>query len=450
MPAIQSFIKQTLTGCFSLLCALLFVGCGTHTRVANTTVEKHFKSKAFENQMSGLVVYDIENKKTLININGAQYFIPASNTKIFTLYTALAVLPEKMPLVQYQEITTDSILIGGMGDPTPFHPYFKDSTLLNIIKPYKNIGVISDNLIDHPYGPGWAWEDYDSYYAPERSSLPLFGNVFTAIKNDSVEEYAPLLFKSKVVATPDRETFYRNFFKNIFYIKTKPKTPEAVKGDSIFKDSFTYEIPFITSDSLTAKLLAHLSKKNIYLTKSFKNTETKIAYSISRDTVLKRMMEVSDNFLAEQLLLNAAAYKTDSLSIGPIKNYILNNNLKDLHQKPRWVDGSGLSRYNLFTPMSFVSVLNKLYESTPFKTLKTFFPIGGETGTLSNVFKGNPNPYIFAKSGSLGNTYCLSGFLKTKKGKLLIFSYMNNHFRKPTAQVKAQMEQVLKAIRDQN
>ncbi|MDO7628847.1 MAG: D-alanyl-D-alanine carboxypeptidase, partial [Flavobacteriaceae bacterium] len=67
----------------------------------------------------------------------------------------------------------------------------------------------------------------------------------------------------------------------------------------------------------------------------------------------------------------------------------------------------------------------------------------------SNWFKGAQKPYIYAKTGSLGNTYCLSGFLITKNNKRLIFSYMNNHFTKPSSQIKQEMEMVLEAIRDQ-
>jgi D-alanyl-D-alanine carboxypeptidase/D-alanyl-D-alanine-endopeptidase (penicillin-binding protein 4) len=127
---------------------------------------------------------------------------------------------------------------------------------------------------------------------------------------------------------------------------------------------------------------------------------------------------------------------------------MLENQLLDLKQPPRWVDGSGLSRYNLFTPESMVTVLSKMYRNVPRQRLFSFFPVGGASGTLKDWYGGNPKPYIYAKSGSLGNNYCLSGYLLTKSGKTLIFSFMNNHFRHPSWEVKKQMEQIFEEIRD--
>ncbi|NNJ88950.1 MAG: D-alanyl-D-alanine carboxypeptidase, partial [Eudoraea sp.] len=49
---------------------------------------------------------------------------------------------------------------------------------------------------------------------------------------------------------------------------------------------------------------------------------------------------------------------------------------------------------------------------------------------------------------TLGNTYCLSGYMITASGKTLLFSFMNNHFMAPTATIKTQIEQVLETIRD--
>jgi D-alanyl-D-alanine carboxypeptidase/D-alanyl-D-alanine-endopeptidase (penicillin-binding protein 4) len=412
---------------------LLLSACGSNLKVNKTPIYKYFNSKGFKNQMSGLLVYDPATKDTLVNINGSQYFIPASNTKILTLYTALSILPKQMPLVRVLEIGTDTLLISGMGDPTPFHPYFKDSTLLNIIKAYKHVGIVPGQFLDHPYGPGWAWEDYDSYFSAERSSLPLFGNVLEVVKKDSIILITPAIFKSAVTIKKKEHTFYRAAHKNKFYLPS---------GD------FKNEIPFLTSDSLNLSVLKQMSGLDFFISKSFKKEASKLVFSISRDSVLKRMMEVSDNFLAEQLLVNASAYLSDSLSIKPSQKYMLEGPLKNLVQKPRWVDGSGLSRYNLLSPISLVQVLEKLYTEQPNAALLNFFPAGGKSGTLSSWFKGSPQPYIFAKTGSLGNTFCLSGYLKTKRGKTFIFSYMNNHYTKPSAQIKKEMEQVLEAIRD--
>ena len=160
------------------------------------------------------------------------------------------------------------------------------------------------------------------------------------------------------------------------------------------------------------------------------------------------MMYVSDNFLAEQLLLSASSKFSRTLSSFRMRQYMLQHALADLPQAPRWVDGSGLSRYNLFSPADFVHILSKMYAEIPQKRLLSLFPVGGESGTLKKYFKGDPDPYVYAKSGTLGNNYSLSGFLRTKTGELLIFSFMNNHFTKPNTAVKKEMQLVLESIRD--
>ena len=105
---------------------------------------------------------------------------------------------------------------------------------------------------------------------------------------------------------------------------------------------------------------------------------------------------------------------------------LLKTDFKDLPQKPRWVDGSGLSRYNLFTPQDFVAILNKMKNEFGMERIKVIFPTGGE-GTISSYYKADSG-YIYAKTGTLSGVVAFSGFLYTKKEKLLIFSILvNNH-----------------------
>ncbi|MEM9144414.1 MAG: D-alanyl-D-alanine carboxypeptidase, partial [Bacteroidota bacterium] len=210
----------------------------------------------------------------------------------------------------------------------------------------------------------------------------------------------------------------------------------------------TLEIPYITSDSLTLALLSQELGKNIGKAKFPSHISKTILYGHPSDSVLKRMMQVSDNFLAEQLLITCAAARWDTLNTQKVRTYVLDSLLNGLQQPPRWVDGSGLSRYNLFTPQSMVHVLLKMYREIPKKRLFSFFAIGGVSGTLENWYPGDPNPYVYAKTGSLGNNHCLSGYLLTKSGKTLVFSFMNNHFRLPSRRVKQRMQKVLKVLRD--
>lgn len=384
----------------------------------------------FKHQFSGLFVYDPVSGDTLINYNGDKYFTPASNTKIFTLYTAMSLLPEYLPTVEYIS-TEGNLYIQGVGNPATLHPILKDSTLIQFLKKQQNIHLYYNNLEDAALGPGWAWDDFDAYYSPQRSPLPVYGNVVKLFQNDSLYVSVEALRDDIILKD---EVTRRAFDDNIFYLAPTQKD--------------TIEVPFIADSTLIRQVLETRTGKPIKIADHFPAGEKKTLYGIAADSVYKQLMQVSDNFIAEQLLIMASSTLGNTLSSEKARDYILENNLKGLLNKPRWVDGSGLSRYNLFTPSSMVYTLNELYRKTPIQTLYDIFPTGGESGTLEHYFKGNPRPYIHAKTGSLSNNYCLSGYLVTNSGKTLIFSFMINHYRHSSKTLKAKMAQVLEHIRD--
>lgn len=413
---------------FRFLVFLVFiVGCKYANM--NKHLVKQLEKPTNQQHFSGVFVYDPTEKDTIFNYNGDRYFTPASNTKIATLFTALQLLQDKIPAYTYA-VNADTIAIQGTGNPTLLHPYFKDSSLVNFIKDFKNVKIHTGNLKDRKYGYGWAWEDFDAYYNPERTSFPLFGNVVSITNNGTT--VSPKVFQNTVVIGSKKG---REETKNTFYYRKNSR-----------KD---VEIPFMVDSSSLKKLWKEvLPNQNLTFSDKIANFKD-IKYSdIPLDSVYKRMMIESDNFLAEQLLIMASSSLSDTLSSSKARKYILQNQLADLPHKPRWVDGSGLSRYNLFTPSSFVFILDRIYASIPEERLFELFPKGGVSGTIKDVFKGKNEPYIIAKSGALGNNYNLSGFLKTKSGKTLIFSFMNNHFRKRSKDIKAEMETVFKYLHD--
>lgn len=408
-------IFSILTGCSSTKHRLLKK---QSTSILNDTI--------FENQFLGVMVYDPLKKDTIISFNSHKYFTPASNAKIVTLYTSLQTLPERIPALKYIDVN-DTLYIQGTGDPTFLHTYFKDSTTLQFLKRHENIVLYLNNFESEKFGPGWAWEDYEIYFQPERTSFPLYGNVTTIFKTDSLH-VIPDHF-TNMVTTIDYPKMRENY-SNTFYFN-------PTKND-------TLETPFMTDSLLTKTLLEKVLNKKIKITNDFPSGEKNVLYSVASDSVYKRMMEVSDNFLAEQLLVLSSSILSDTLSVEKAQENMLKNQLSDLTEVPRWVDGSGLSRYNLFSPASFVQILDKMYVEEPIERLFNLFPVQ-KSPNKENLEKN----YIYAKSGSFGNNYNLSGYLITKSGKVLIFSFMNNHYKKPTSALKKQMFILFEKLRDE-
>lgn len=392
----------------------------------------HLESDFYKNQFTGFYLQDAETAEVLFDYNGEKYFTPASNVKILSLYSAMKVLPDSIPALRYER-KNGNLYIEGLGDPTFLHPQFRSvNRALDFLKNepgdiYLSWGKFEGTRL----GLGWSWEDYEKHYSPERSEFPLYGNMATLRKGKSGPSAFPLTLADSVEY--QESLFSRDFYENKFYIGSR-------NGNST-------RVPFVVKDELIRQMLSEAVGKEVFLNDKFLGKNAKVLFSLPSDLVYKRMMEVSDNFLAEQILLMVSAQISGSMSSEKAINYMKTKHLKSMPEDPVWVDGSGLSRYNLFTPRSMVHVLEKLYKEFPEDRLFNIFAVGGRTGTLKGNY-GGKTPYVYAKSGTLSNNYCLSGYLKTKSGKTLIFSVMNNHFQKQNWQVRQETQKLLEFVRD--
>jgi len=385
---------------------------------------------------TGFILYDPEKKTSVYEHNAARYFTPASNTKIFTLYASLNILPDSVPALRYL-IKGDSMIFWGTGDPSFLYKnVYTNGRAFSFLKGSdKKLYFSSANFHTTHFGPGWAWDDYNEYYSAERSSFPVYGNIFTVEYKPAHLKIQPVYFtkhltfgegdgKPKLIRNPDN-----NGFK--FY-------PSAVSD-------FNAEIPFKVDAVLTSHLLIDTLRKDVQISDIPLTTVAKTLYSIPSDSLYRVMMQESDNFIAEQLLLLCSGVLSDTLKPEITIKYAQNKFLQDLPDKPLWVDGSGLSRYNLFTPRSIVRLWEKLYELVPRERLFSILAVGGKSGTIRNLYKAD-KPYIFGKTGSLRNNHCLSGYLVTRKGKTLIFSFMNSNFTVPGSEIRQNMQTILKLI----
>jgi D-alanyl-D-alanine carboxypeptidase/D-alanyl-D-alanine-endopeptidase (penicillin-binding protein 4) len=156
----------------------------------------------------------------------------------------------------------------------------------------------------------------------------------------------------------------------------------------------------------------------------------------------------SDNFLAEYMLLNAGekvnGFYNTRLAIDTLSKLYF----KGKPFLPKWVDGSGLSHYNLVNPTFITELLTDMWKEKG-RSILMYFPAGGKQGTVKNWY-GNPigdKPYIYAKTGTLSNVYCLSGYMIGEKGETYAFSIMTNNFMGAATPIRREIQKFLEIMR---
>lgn len=397
------------------------------------------KKKEFKNNFNGFVVLNPQNGKYLIEYNADRYFTPASNTKLFTFFTGLSVLGDSLPGLRYKYVGKDSLIIWGTGDPTFLHHFIRTDTVYHFLKANssKNIFISKSNDESIFYGSGWSWDDYNEYYSAEISAFPVYGNVHLISLDTNAHftidpKYSQQFLQLDTTLPTKDALFKRQFHSNqIDYHIVQ-------KGNS---DSV--EIPFLLSNSLFLNLINDTLHTNIRFTDYSNLSGSTILYSYPSDSLYKKMLQPSDNFLAEQIILMASNQLFDTLNTQRTIKFVKDSLLNFISNKPRWVDGSGLSRYNLFTPRSYVELLNYLYTHYPQDKLFNVLATGGKYGTMKHRFSKFEKPIFYGKTGTLSNNHNLSGYLITKSGRLLIFSFMMNHYSNKSDLMRAAMDKII-------
>ena len=436
-----------------VIAVLQFSACSVQQQLQKAANKNILEAGNLAGAHIGIHVFDPASNASLFSYQSNKYFVPASNTKIVTCFAALKYLGDSVAAAQV--ISTDSGMhVYASGDPTFLQPEYATHPLLNVLKNTKHIYLHTPSFTAKPFGQGWSWDDYDASYMPSRSAFPIYGNLVRFEKKSGQLTVTPSFFKdsTKGINATVNKGFgvTRQMASNQFLVQ-----PTA--GNNILE-----EIPYRTSNwttnqlTLESTLLAEALGGGIKVTAvdpaSDKNNVANATtiYSRPLDSMLTPLMHRSDNFYAEQALLMVGNKLHQSFDDKKTIAYLLANDLADLPQKPSWVDGSGLSRYNLFSPQDFTTILDKMYKAYSFERLQNIFPTGGEAGgTLSSNYK-NLNGKIFAKTGTLSGQVALSGYLITKKGKTLIFSVLVNNHTTTASNVRKAVEQFIQVLYSKN
>lgn len=368
---------------------LLFLLCCTIHLYAQQTQREQIDSLIAHHEIQqasiGILVYDVTADTILYSQDAQKLHRPASTTKLFSIATALKSLGAdygfrtsvygtgeiKKHKIQGQKkhVLEGDLWVKGSFDPA-FTTADLDTLLINLQA--QNIDSISGNLYADVSlktrtlsGYGWCWDD--------------------------TGDDSPLL--SPLVV--DKDTcFMTKFMTGLNSLGIRIS---GTLGDSICP----------TKATLLAEKCRTLSE------------------------LLPHCLKTSDNRYAESILyqlgnLNDISYDKTDVSLAFVNELLTNLGCQDLSY--RFVDGSGLSFYNMVTPEVEVALLKYVYQESDFyEVFKEALPISGVDGTLKNRMKGTAaEGVVYAKTGSLTGTYALAGFLYRSDGHVLIFSIMND------------------------
>jgi D-alanyl-D-alanine carboxypeptidase/D-alanyl-D-alanine-endopeptidase (penicillin-binding protein 4) len=162
---------------------------------------------------------------------------------------------------------------------------------------------------------------------------------------------------------------------------------------------------------------------------------------------ITQMNKISDNLAAENILKIIGAERTGGLGtarqgLTVSKQFLAAAGIDTT--RCSFADGSGVSRYNLFSADQIVQLLIAMYKQPKlFPIFYNSLPLAGMDGTLSGrmaVYPAANN--LRAKTGTLNGVSCLSGYVHTRDGEMLAFSILMQNFITPTSDYRRAQDKI--------
>lgn len=414
----------------------------------------------------GILIQPLHSDLNLYALNSEQFFVPASNIKLFTTAAALLKFGS-----QYQIRTSiystgnapnlQTLRLVGQGDPT-----ITTDTLKTLAQQLKQQGIqqIDRLIIQDGYfknsgiPPMWEWDDLFFSYGVPAHSLVLNENTFDLIltptqlgKPLQVTWSDPIAAQQWQIenrttttdATTNTISIQGYFAQSRLIIQGQLGKDADLDQEKIaiinpaqyFLDTFAQ---VLKSQGIT------VNQKQIMTDSELNNTEQEITFisSPSLTELITKVNHESHNLYAETLykLLENQANPESNLSI--IQQQLTQLGIDANNYKV--VDGSGLSRHNLATPATIVELLQKMSDTSQREVYRNSLAVGGINGTLSNRLKNTPiQGKLQAKTGSLSGVSALSGYLDLPNGETLVFSIIVNNSEQPNTNLRKGIDQII-------
>lgn len=439
---------------------------------------------------------DADTGAVLASRDADMNFVPASNMKLYT--TSLALVRLGSGYRFHTELKTtgsfhpgqssipDLVLIGG-GDPNlsarPL-PYQLEGQEED---PLKELRALADKVFEagireingditgvgSRYGPelfpdGWTIDDSNYDYGAPVSALTLNDNsvslTLRPTRNGELAEMelrpspSGLVVLNEVVTDTSKPT-------HIEFRRPRGSNELVLYGtisDSV--SHWTEEFSVMNPARFAAQGLIDVLRdrgivvrgeaRSEYLTPAPEGTSVASGDSLPLGQLIQIVNKVSQNLHAEMLLREVAFVRTGT---GSLEN---GTKERDAFLAEAGVtregtgfnssDGSGLSRGDLTTPNSTVTLLRYMWTQPERDVWLESLPVGAWDGSLEHRFRHlSGSRRVHAKTGSLSHVNALSGYFQTKSRRTIAFSIMVNGTLAPESAVREFIDRLCALFLDQ-
>lgn len=432
----------------------------------------------------GAQFIDLDSGEILYARNENSFFVPASNTKLFSTAAALIRLgpnyQQTTRLVASQPLESGGILRGdlrlvGAGDTTisgrilPYDPKAKTGDPLagldELAEQAWQAGLrrVEGDLVGddsaylwEPYPEGWAQDDTRFGYGAPVSAIILHDNTFSVRVEAGEEAGQPV--RVTVNPSPGYWTLESRVRTGVpatgVKLEREPGSrqvelwgtiaPRRAVTLSLAVDDPARYAAFAMKEALERRGIVVAGNPAAWHRHpvmglqaepdsgdASPDPDVEFARRASPPLIetLKVINKVSQNLQAEAVLLELARTRGRvpgrAGAVEELKDFLEAAGIPadDYH----FEDGSGLSRLTLITPATTVRLLRYMHGSPMAAHYRSLMPRGGFDGTLEKRFKRFKGASILAKTGSLSHTAALGGYVERPGKPLVAFSVMVNN-----------------------
>jgi D-alanyl-D-alanine carboxypeptidase/D-alanyl-D-alanine-endopeptidase (penicillin-binding protein 4) len=443
-------------------------------------------SPALAGGFVGVQVASLGSRQVLARINATHFFVPASNTKLFTTALALSRLGADYRFTTRvvaaaapaSGVLSGDLLLAGGGDPTMSSqaiPFRQDAAAVDPMSAIRDLArqVYEDGVrviegdvagddsayVWEPYPPDWAADDATWDYGSPVGAL-------TFNDNSIVLEIAPGTREGDAVSVSPQPAFdyyvYDNRLRTVTNGKTDitieraPGSREVVLRGTVRAGKEERESIAVDDPALFAATALYyaLMERGIVVhgrpvsRHRWAGDPAAIVppVTIAQRTsaplieILRVTDKISSNLWAELVLREVGRVRAGEGSreagLSDLAAFLKEAGIGS--EGYTLTDGSGLSRLNLVTPAAVVQLL--AYMNGPFRSL---LPIGGVDGTLATRFgEVRAAHELQAKTGSLTHVNALSGYARSRRYGDVAFAIFVNNTPATNSEVRSVIDKI--------